>query len=190
MRDVIGPAERVVMEKHLSSGCRKCQRTAELLYKLRACADADAQYQVPEYALHCARAIHLLQQPEKVHILPRINPTLIYDSFRDPLPAGVRTQQRIIRQTLYQAKEYSLDLRLEHERGSAAVTLIGQVANQKEPNKHVAGVPVFLLCGKVVVAHAVSNQFGEFHMAYEPKRRLRLYVAVKGNGSRWREGFV
>jgi len=65
--------------------------------------------QVPQYALRCARTIFILQQPQKVQILPRIPVRLLYDSFREPLPAGLRTQQRLSRQALYQAGDYSLD---------------------------------------------------------------------------------
>src|SRR5437879_12818410 len=102
----------------ISSGCRKCRRTTDLLHKVEAATRSDSQVHVPDYALRCARAIFFLQQPEKVQILPRMPARLLYDSFREPLPAGLRTQQRLSRQYLYQAGDYSLDLWLEHERGS------------------------------------------------------------------------
>ena len=179
-----GEAERAAMQAHLASGCRKCRHTAELLRKVAATARSDSQVQVPDYALRCARAIFLLQQPEKVQILPRVPARLLYDSFREPLPAGVRTQQHLSRQALYQAGDYSLDLRMENESGTSRVTLVGQIQNRKQPGKRLGGVPVLLLSGKQVLGQAVSNSLGEFQMEYAPTKHLRLFVPVRQAGKR------
>ena len=107
---------------------------------------------------------------------------LLYDSFREPLPAGLRTQQRLSRQYLYQAGDYSLDVRLENERGSPRVALVGQIQNRKQPGKRLGSVPVQLLSGKQVLAQATSNSLGEFQMEYEPSKHLWLYVPVRQAG--------
>jgi len=148
------------MQAHLASGCQKCRHTAELLRKVATAARRHSQVQVPDYALRCARAIFLLQQPEKVQILPRIPARLLYDSFREPLPAGVRTQQRLSRQALYQAGDYSLDLRLENESGTSRVTLVGQIQNRKQPGKRLGGVPALLFSGKQVVGRRSATRWG------------------------------
>jgi hypothetical protein len=186
VRDSVGEAERAAMQAHLASGCRKCRHTAVLLRKVAAAAHRHSQVQVPDYALRCARAIFLLQQPEKVQILPRISARLLYDSFREPLPAGVRTQQRLSRQALYQAGDYSLDLRLESESGTSRVTLVGQIQNRKQPGKRLRGVPALLFSGKQVVGQAVSNSLGEFQMEYGATKHLRLYVPVRQAGEQLR----
>ncbi len=169
----------VAIGRHLASGCRKCSHTAGLLGKLAAAVRRDLQVQVPDHALRRARAIFILQQPEKVQILPRIPARLLYDSFREPLPAGVRTQQRLSRQALYEAGDYSLDLRWDNERGSPRVALVGQIKNRKEPSKHLGDVPVLLVSGKKLLARTVSNSLGEFQMEYSPTKHLRLYVPVR-----------
>jgi len=184
VRGLIEKSARLPLKHHLASGCRKCRHTADLLRKLVIAAHSDSQVQVPDYALRCARAIFLLQQPEKVQILPRIPARLLYDSFREPLPAGLRTQQRLSRQYLYQAGDYSLDVRLENERGSPRVALVGQIQNRKQPGKRLGSVPVQLLSGKQVLAQATSNSLGEFQMEYEPSKHLRLYVPVRQAGKR------
>src|SRR3989441_2870094 len=163
------------MERHLASGCRKCRRTAELLSKLAAAARNDSRVQVPQYALRCAQAIFVLQQPERVQILPRIPVRLLYDSFREPLPAGVRTQQRLSRQALYQAGDYSLDLQLDKERGSPRVALVGQIQNHKQPGKRLGGMPVLLLSGKQILAQAGSTSLGGFQKEYKPTKRPWLF---------------
>src|SRR5712691_8491748 len=184
VRGLSEESAEVAIGHHLASGCRKCRHTAGLLRKLAAAARSDLQVQVPEHALRCARAIFLLQQPEKVQILPRIPTRLLYDSFREPLPAGVRTQQRLSRQTLYQAGDYSLDLRLENESGTSRVTLVGQIQNRKQPGKRLGGVPVLLFSGKQVLGQALSNSLGEFQMEYAPTQHVRLYLPVRQVGKR------
>src|SRR5207244_10336838 len=99
-----------------------------------------------------------LRRPEELQILPRIPARLLYDSFREPLPAGVRTQQRLSRQALYEAGDYSLDLHWENERGSPRVALVGQIKNQKEPSKHLGDVPVLLASGKKLLARTVRDR--------------------------------
>ena len=167
------------MEEHLSSGCQACGGAVRQLRKLVAVADAEARYKVPNYAVDYAKSIYPLQQPAKVHIIAHIHTRLIYDSFREPLPAGIRGQGRIIRHTCYEAGDHSLELRQEIERGCSRVTLVGQITNQKEPQRQMPDVPVTLVAGKETVARAVSNEFGEFVMAYEPRAPLRLYVQVE-----------
>ena len=184
IRGLVDESARLAMERHLACGCRKCRHTADLLHKVAAAARNDSQVQVPDDVLRCARAIFRLQQPEKVQILPRIPARLLYDSFREPLPAGVRTKQRLSRQTLYEAGDYSLALRLENERGSSRVALVGQIQDRKEPGKRLRGVPVLVASGKQVLAQAVSNSLGEFQLEYAPTKRLRLSVPVRKAGKR------
>ncbi len=177
-------ADRRAMQAHLNSGCRSCRRTAALLGRVAKATAADAEYEVPAYALRDAQAIYVLQAPEKVQILPRILARLVYDSFREPLPAGVRGQQRLSRQALYDAGDFRLDLRLEHERGSPRLSLIGQVENRKDPTRRVSSVPVLLASGKEIIARTVSNEFGEFHLDYLPRTHLRLSILVLHEASR------
>ena len=92
-RGLVQESARVAMEDHLASGCRKCRHTADLLQKAAVAARSDSKVQVPEYAVRFARAIFILQLPEKVRLVPRAPARLLYDCFREPLPAGVRTQQ-------------------------------------------------------------------------------------------------
>ncbi len=176
VRGVAGDRERVEMEAHLASGCRICRRTAEILRDVAAMASAEGRYQLPEYAVHNARAVFVLQRPERVHLFPRIVAHLVYDSFREPLPAGVRARHRLTRHALYEAADYSLDLRLEHQTGKSVVNLVGQIANKKDPGRAPDRLPVFLMSGKEIVARTLSNSFGEFQMEYQPRQHLGLFV--------------
>jgi hypothetical protein len=44
--------------------------------------------------------------------------------------------------------------------------------------------PVLLMVRNDIVAHAVSNPFGEFQMEYSPARHLRLCVPLDPTGKR------
>jgi len=52
---------------------------------------------------------------------------------------------QINRQVLFHAGDYSVDLRFEHEKGSASMVLVGQIANQKAPDELLANLPVILV---------------------------------------------
>ena len=103
------------MEGH-AAGCRKCAETVGWLRRLIATAKAEAQYEVPESAVRMARAIFALQRPAEVQLLPKVLAKLVFDSFREPALAGVRGQQRITRQAMYEAGDYCVDIRIEQER--------------------------------------------------------------------------
>ncbi len=168
--------EREAMKAHLYTSCKKCSKMEETLRWFGAAASAENRYQVPPHIVQSVRAMYLLQRPERVNIFQRIVGRLVFDSFSEPQPAGLRSRQQMARQVLYQAANYSLDLRLEHQRGGSGVTLVGQLADTRQPEKPLGNLPVFLLCGRDLVAHAFSNDFGEFQLEYQPRRRLRLYI--------------
>lgn len=174
-----GPEART-MQEHLDAGCEKCRRAAYIFAKLTPLARAEASTEVPEYVVHCAKAIAALARPERVEITPSRAARLLFDSFLEPMPAGVRSQHRLMRQTLYEAGRYAVDLRQECERGSARITLLGQIADREAPDTPVSDSPVYLVSGKTVVAQATSNQFGEFQMEYSPRRNLRLRIPLAG----------
>ena len=182
VRGVIGTAKQGEMAGHLGTGCGSCRGTAKLVEQLVSAARADAKYQVPESTLHLARAIYALQRPEKVQLLPRVLAHLVFDSFREPALAGVRGQQRITRQAMYEAGDYCVDLRMEQERGVSTVALVGQIVNRALPEQNIADIPILLMAGKEVLGRARSNQFGEFHLEYEPQQPLSLHVPVERAG--------
>jgi hypothetical protein len=178
-RGLVEPSRREAMDAHLTSGCEACGRWAAVLGKTAQVARAEAGIEVPEYAVHCARAIFTLHQPERVRILSHVMSRIVFDSFAEPLPAGVRAQHRLSRQTLYEAGPYALDLRQEREHDASRIALVGQIADRREPGRDLGGLPVVLTSGKSVVATAISNEFGEFHVEYDATRRIRLMVGIE-----------
>lgn len=182
LRGFVGEARRGEMESHLATKCAKCTANVTQLQKLMATAQAEAQYEVPEPAVRMAKAIYALQRPAEVQLLPKVLAKLVFDSFREPALEGVRGQQRITRQAMYEAGDYCVDIRMEQERGATTVALVGQIVNRAVPEQKIADVPILLMAGKDVLGRARSNQFGEFQLEYEPRQPLSLHVPVERAG--------
>jgi hypothetical protein len=173
-----GPA-RASMDMHLSSGCRRCRRASEVLGAVADVARGEAEREVPAPALRRAIAMFSVQKPERVQTLPRLLARLVFDSFNEPLLAGVRGREHVSRHAMYRAGDYFVDLKLESQPGTRHVSLVGQIANPKAAPDSVANVPVLLSAGPDVIWRTMSNEFGEFQLSYEAGRPLRLHVPVR-----------
>ena len=183
VRGVGEDGARIAMAAHLDAGCARCAKSVEVLRRAATVLATEGQYQVPEYALRCARAIFSTRRAQTVRS-PRVPVHLIYDSIREPLPAGIRSSDRLARRALYQAENFFLDLRLERDPGSPRLNLVGQLANCDTPAQQPCGVLVLLAAGEDVVARAVTNRFGEFELEYEPAANLRLLLPIDVSGGR------
>jgi len=173
-------ADREAMETHLTAGCRRCNATLAFVNRVVTSTRADGLYDPPESVVRCAKAIGTMLRPQRVPV-SRLVARLVYDSFRDPAPVGLRAEDRVSRHTTHEAGSFAVDLRLEHMKGSPVATLVGQLTNRQEPEGTLAEAPVMLMTSKDIIAHTVYNRFGEFQMDYAPSRNLRLCVDVALN---------
>ncbi len=190
-RNVLPQKERTEMEEHLVNGCAECHATLEFLRQVSATAAAEINYEsVTSDLAVSARRVFTKQQagarwPDKViEALSVLLGTLTYDSTADLQPAGARANRAASRQMLYEAGDFCLDLRFDRERDSLHVMLVGQVANQKDPQFRVEKLPVLILSGQKVITQTASNEFGEFSLEYIPRPNLRLCVPVTDAGVR------
>lgn len=183
VRGLVEPAVRQLMEAHLSAGCARCAKTVDMLRAVATASQKEAQYAPPDYALRLARAIFATASPEKI-TLRRVLARLLFDSDLEPLPAGLRAQDRVSRRALYEAGGYHVDIQLERQPTSDVVTLVGQLADRIQPETSTADVPVWLMERESLVESTVCNQFGEFQLEYEPRRNLRLFVPLPEAGKR------
>ncbi len=167
------------MGTHLG-GCTKCQRMVETLTAVADVSRRESLYEPPDRALRYAKAIYSLYRPEKSG-LTRLIALLVLDSAVAPLPAGMRSEDRLSRHLVYQAESYYLDLQLEYQ-PSGRVTLIGQLANQSLPAISTANVPVCLMERTTLLATTLCNQLGEFHLECAPSRNLRLHLPLPTAG--------
>ena len=177
VRGVGDPDGQSARAAHLSSGCDRCQTVVRGLHAVATVAVREALYEPPASVLRRAQAIFPVREP-KMSVFAQ----LIYDNFRDPLPAGLRTQGRQARHALYQAGDVFVDLLLERDAVSGTVTLVGQVSDRENPRINTTSLPILLMSRTGFVASAMCNRLGEFGMQFKPARDLRLYVPLRESG--------
>jgi len=187
-RNLLSKEERRSMAEHLQAGCGECAATLDFVRRVSATAQADISYQSASSLLAASARNIFSHQPDRgwdkvLETLRSLAGRLTYDSAADLQPAGARGAAAS-RQMLYEAGDFFLDLRFDREPDSLAVVLVGQVANQKDPDFRVARLPVLILAGQNVITQTTSNEFGEFSIEYVPKPNLRLCVPITDAGIR------
>src|SRR5216684_1592659 len=87
---------------------------------------------------------------------------LLYDSFSHPALAGTRSAAMRIRQLLYRAEPYQIDLHIELQPEQNRFVVTGQLVDLSHPEMVGRDVQVTLSDGGEDVVNTVTNQFGEF----------------------------
>jgi hypothetical protein len=87
---------------------------------------------------------------------------LLYDSFSQPALAGTRSAAMRIRQLLYRAEPYQIDLHIELQPEQNRFVVTGQLVDLSHPEMVGRDVQVTLSDGGEDVVNTVTNQFGEF----------------------------
>jgi CheY-like chemotaxis protein len=108
---------------------------------------------------------------------------LVFDSFRQPLPAGVRVIGPSARRLLYKAGRYVIMLRLEPGADSHRLSLVGQILDEGVPRKPLQDLAVLVSSGGKTVDSTLTNRFGEFLLQPDAATNLRLSVEAPEIGS-------
>ncbi len=176
------PPERLEAMQNHRLECLSCHDTMIWAQRLVSATRSDYQSEVPANVLHNAQAIFALRRLDNVKLCKGLLARLAFDSFSQPALQGVRSEQRSdIRHMLYEAGGYVVDLRLEHERGAPAVSLIGQIQHAEGLESIVPQMPVTLTSNDEILATCICNEFGEFALEYVPQSSLCLHLGVDGN---------
>lgn len=178
-RKVAPQDEIAAMQAHLEN-CRKCQKEAQMMTRINEVAKRGGPIEPPDTALRSVRGVFAIHGPKRRRTARALVAELIFDSFRSPLQAGVRSLETDSRQLLFGAGDYRVDLRFEPRQDTDKVALVGQVLNASDPAQRLNSTPVALLLGRKVLAEARTNQFGEFHLECELKRQFRLCFTLPG----------
>ncbi len=150
------------MEKHLNLGCSSCQKTVSLWQRVRASAAAEGNYQPPESAVRIAKAAFAGAGLGSTSTGASNKVKLLFDSFLQPMLAGVRSAGAGTRQMLYRADPYQIDVQLEMKPGANRIVVTGQLLNLGTPKVVATGTRVLVSNMHGDVVHTVANQFGEF----------------------------
>jgi hypothetical protein len=176
-RESLPVEQKTAMLRH-AADCGRCVRTLRVWRRVAAIGRGEASFVPPEDAVRAVKSAYLRRlhqlSPAPESLLAR----LVFDSFRAPAAAGVRTLDLCSRQLLFEADDLAIDLRIETASGSPRSSLIGQLLHHSQQTENLGELPVALLLGKHSVAHTTTNPFGEFLFELELTRRHRIRIQL------------
>lgn len=179
-RGVVGPRERSEMESHLNDGCEPCSKSLGLWRRMYEAGRREAAYAPPASAVAMVKGTFGIHGPRKAGAgrVAEAIAKLLFDSAATPLVAGVRSASATERQLLYGVSNYRIDVRIEPQRNTDKVALVGQVLNSTSPTETVGAVPVKLCRGRRVLVESTTSPFGEFDLECDLGRGLQLRVSL------------
>ena len=170
--------DRAGIDSHLANECAECLESARTWLRVATTIRRQDDFHPPAEALNWAKQ---LAMPEASPSLLSQIASVIFDSFQQPLPAGVRSSASDVRSLLYQCGGLSVDVRLEPKVNRNSATVVGQVLDPCVPGQMVVNTPVQLLENDRVVANATTNDLGEFEIEFEPGNCMQLRIAIREN---------
>lgn len=162
------------MHKHLESGCKRCTETAALWQKVRNTSAAEASYLPPPESVRIAKAAFatagLAAKPKKAGNLIDV----LFDSFLQPAAAGARSAGTGMRQMLYRADPYQVDVQIEVKPEGNRLVITGQLLDASRPGVVGSDIQVTISNRRGSVVYTMTNQFGEFRGEIENSGDLEL----------------
>jgi hypothetical protein len=172
--EAVAQSRRQEMERHLGEGCSRCRKAASLWQKVRQTAKSAADCQPPEDVVRIAKAgftgNRLYGKRAKVPALVEV----LFDSFLQPLTAGTRSSRSGIRQMLYRAEPYQVDLHIEAKPEANKIVVTGQLLDLRNPDLPGRDVPLVISNLRGDVVQAITNEFGEFREEIRSSSDLEL----------------
>ncbi len=142
-------------------------------------AGRELECRVPETSLRAVKGYYGIYKPSPAAPNVAVQVArLIFDSSRQPRPAGVRAAGFPSRQYLFASKEFTVDFKVEPRADSNRVSLVGQVLNSTNPKELVSGKQVQLRSGETKVAETITNQYGEFHIEFDDAKDGDLLISI------------
>jgi hypothetical protein len=177
-RNVVGKEQKDGMQSHLESGCAKCAKDLSLWQRVHDTARRQTAIRPPDSVVRTVKGMYAIHGWGKSRGAKPSIAHLIFDSLRNPLPAGIRAASAAPRQLLYGAGDHRIDVRFEPKTDSEKVSLVGQVLDSTKPEKGVQALPVVLLKDGQVLSECWTNQFGEFHLECSLESGLKLRIKL------------
>jgi hypothetical protein len=182
VRGISAPEISKDIRTHLADGCSKCTTTLDAWSWVRRLAGNEGAYAPPENLVRLVKlgfASKPAQQPRTSTLENWTLANLVFDSFAQPLPAGVRSAALSAWQVVYEAEGLTVDLRFGRRGQSKTVHLVGQVFDKRAVRVWQSNATIQLSTeqGELVATTAV-NAMGEFHIEFEAKDH-HLWLSVK-----------
>jgi hypothetical protein len=169
---------------HLDASCLKCKTTLDTWSRVRKLATDEAAFMPPEDLVRLVKlgfAGRAAAHKSKKWILA----SLVFDSFAQPLLAGVRSGELNMWQVIYEAEGLTVDLSFGRRSKAKRVHLVGQVLDKREVRPW-HNVTVDLSTEKdQLLGTTVANALGEFQMEFEAKEFLWLSIKAESHNTVW-----
>jgi hypothetical protein len=167
------------IKAHLASNCLNCKASSRFWGRLQTMALAEREYSAPENLVRLAKLEFAATQQLQAEKWSLAN--VLFDSFSQPLLAGVRSSAAIARQLIYEAEGLTVDLRFDVVVPSGKVSAVGQILDSQTPDELLTGAPVVVWTENgQLVATTTANAYGEFQLEFEARDDLRLTARVGG----------
>ncbi|HET6899870.1 MAG TPA: hypothetical protein VFK70_16050 [Vicinamibacteria bacterium] len=170
-RGLTSPRGGTAARLHLAS-CGRCRENVNLWKSFALVTRRLREAEPPPEAVDQAKGLAL--GPAGVTPLTRVKTALGYERLWLP-PAAAGARGAPSDQAVYEAEEYSVDLRVSRE--SSRVVIVGQITNVRRPTKHFGEVRVTLIVGEQVVVRAFATHRGEFRVEHGEHDRMWIEVA-------------
>jgi len=165
--------EKSTVETHLVD-CKKCSELKQEFQVLTMQLRQDSAYEPPpELVQWGVDLFQPIMRPEKGG-LRKIIAALVFDTFDQPMPAGVRRVGAPPRQLLFRAGDVDVDVKIESMEANDRITLVGQVLSSA--TKFFDNTPVKLESHGIVRYRTRTNVVGEFSFDEVPKDTYHLSV--------------
>lgn len=165
--------EKSTLETHLLD-CHDCVELNQEFHVLMNRLREDSSFEPPAELVQWG--INLFQpvmQPQAGG-LRKIIASLVFDTFDQPMLAGVRRVGAPPRQLLFRAGDVDVDVKIESMEANDRITLVGQVLSSA--TKFFDNTPVKLECHGIVRYRTRTNVVGEFSFDEVPKDTYHLSV--------------
>ena len=167
---------KTTMENHLSQ-CSDCVELKQELEQFMLQLQADALFEPPAELVQWGVNLFqpMLQPKETVGgKVRKFVASLVFDTFDEPMLAGVRRVGAPPRQLLFRAGDVDVDVKIESMEANDRISLVGQVLSNTE--KFFDNTPVKLESHGTVRYKTMTNFVGEFAFDEVPKDTYHLSV--------------
>jgi hypothetical protein len=172
-----GSAEsKTMVESHLSQ-CSDCLELKQELEQFVHQLQADSAFEPPAELVQWGVNLFqpMLQPKETVGgKVRKFVASLVFDTFDEPMLAGVRRVGTPPRQLLFRAGDVDVDVKIESMEANDRISLVGQVLSNTE--KFFDNTPVKLESHGTVRYKTMTNFVGEFAFDEVPKDTYHLSV--------------
>src|SRR5260370_42391208 len=169
-----------MMQGHEGVRNKHFVHTTALWQKFAEAAVVEARYQpTPEKVRFVKAAFALSGLATKRQEMGGVI-QLLYDSFSQPLTVGIRSAPRRIRQLLYRAEPYQIDLQIELRPEGNRLVVTGQLLDVSRPEMVGRDVQVMLSVVLDFMVKTVTNEIGEFRAEVENSGDLELSLLSPG----------